>query len=746
MYRASILLVLLLALLTAPATPSDWPMFRNNPIHTGVFPSAEGSPITLTILWSYIIPEGLMFSSPTVSNGMVYVGSNFSSNCLTPGRIYAFKADTGALAWSFETKGSVGDASPAVINGTVIIGGGNTVYGLDALTGQVRWQQTFSGMCFQENFVTAVPELDAVFLGGVSKNNGYVFSFTSSGSLRFSYSLKKEGATSSAVFSAPTYVPQQGYIVFGSYNGRIYALDANNGSLRWVNTTPTTSRLYATTAYDPTEGHLYIGGFDGNLYALDSNGQTLWSFKTEDRLVSSAAVVWTTSGNKRIIVGSEDGYIYALDGQGNLIWKLNAGAAIYSSVAVQDSTESADGVNQPYTYFATYNGHLLVLDADGNLLAVNESLQTQGPVDKPSVNIFLATGLTWSSPAVANRRIFIATAGNPSKFFILGDNNLIPEELLTSGNLRSAEIGSFGDMSIEHHLPGVSLQPGDQWGDPTLLQGRSLREVQSNEARFTMNLKTGSPELTIPFSLDFTYKTDAPAEVYQYDGTQYKLLATLDGDGTWKVNQVITDPSLYVDYDGDPSNGINVMFKIKILGSYYYLDKLLMFRQPSAAILRVDLAGNFYTDGAYYCGLQNLPCFNSGLGADLAERINTSEPVEPGDVVELDPEHPGFYRKSRNPYSTLVVGVVAAAPGITIGQKAPRDKEDRPLLALIGVVPVKATIENGLIQPGDLLVASSTPGYAMRCSYPQGCEGMLIGKAVEPLSAKQGVIKMLLMK
>ena len=36
------------------------------------------------------------------------------------------------------------------------------------------------------------------------------------------------------------------------------------------------------------------------------------------------------------------------------------------------------------------------------------------------------------------------------------------------------------------------------------------------------------------------------------------------------------------------------------------------------------------------------------------------------------------------------------------------------LLALVGIVPCKVTSENGSIRPGDLLVTSSTAGFAMR--------------------------------
>ena len=42
-------------------------------------------------------------------------------------------------------------------------------------------------------------------------------------------------------------------------------------------------------------------------------------------------------------------------------------------------------------------------------------------------------------------------------------------------------------------------------------------------------------------------------------------------------------------------------------------------------------------------------------------------------------------------------------------------------LLLAGQVPVKVTTENGIIQKGDLLITSSTPGHAMKppCVVPE---------------------------
>jgi hypothetical protein len=89
---------------------------------------------------------------------------------------------------------------------------------------------------------------------------------------------------------------------------------------------------------------------------------------------------------------------------------------------------------------------------------------------------------------------------------------------------------------------------------------------------------------------------------------------------------------------------------------------------PTAAVFTVSKEGTVSSDRAYFCGLPS-GCFNTGTGADLAERIDVSEPVEPGDVVEIDPEHPGRYRKARGPYSDLVAGVIATSPGITLANR-----------------------------------------------------------------------------
>lgn len=77
-------------------------------------------------------------SSPTVSGGIVYVGSN-------DGKLYALNATPGAKKWSYTTGGQV-SSSPAFANGTVYVGSyDGYVYALKAGTGALVWKYLTSG-------------------------------------------------------------------------------------------------------------------------------------------------------------------------------------------------------------------------------------------------------------------------------------------------------------------------------------------------------------------------------------------------------------------------------------------------------------------------------------------------------------------------------------------------------------------------------------------------------------------------
>ncbi|MCB9137055.1 MAG: hypothetical protein H6642_01760 [Caldilineaceae bacterium] len=184
-----------------------------------------------------------------------------------------------------------------------------------------------------------------------------------------------------------------------------------------------------------------------------------------------------------------------------------------------------------------------------------------------------------------------------------------------------------------------------------------------------------------------------------------------------------------------------------------------------------------------------------GGGADYADLLSVAGNPSfygPGDVLVIDVN--GKMAKSTEPNSTRVAGIYSTNPafiGDTYGatDSAPAGQtvevdsssrtepveqvnneadsaaeaalpletesdislqpENRIPVALVGVVPVKVSAENGPIQPGDLLTTSSTPGHAMKASpvtvngvdiYPTG---VILGKAMGSLSADFGVIDVL---
>ncbi|HVO15702.1 MAG TPA: hypothetical protein VMV26_10835 [Alphaproteobacteria bacterium] len=134
---------------------------------------------------------------------------------------------------------------------------------------------------------------------------------------------------------------------------------------------------------------------------------------------------------------------------------------------------------------------------------------------------------------------------------------------------------------------------------------------------------------------------------------------------------------------------------------------------------------------------------------DYAEvfELATREGVRPGTVMAVVAEG-GRIGPSTGAYDRRVVGVVsgagAFAPGMILGVRDDGSK-DFPI-AINGQVYVRVTDENGAVAPGDLLVASSTPGVAMRAGDGDRAMGAVLGKALDAHKERgEGLVHMLVM-
>jgi hypothetical protein len=133
-------------------------------------------------------------------------------------------------------------------------------------------------------------------------------------------------------------------------------------------------------------------------------------------------------------------------------------------------------------------------------------------------------------------------------------------------------------------------------------------------------------------------------------------------------------------------------------------------------------------------------------GADLAEKFPTTETLEPGTVVEIDPDNPGHLRKAQGAYNKRVAGVVAGANGLSKGIILGNleGSENHTPIAISGRVWVYADATHEAIEPGDLLTTSDLPGHAMKASDPSRAHGAVLGKAMTRLEkGKTGMVLVL---
>jgi hypothetical protein len=108
--------------------------------------------------------------------------------------------------------------------------------------------------------------------------------------------------------------------------------------------------------------------------------------------------------------------------------------------------------------------------------------------------------------------------------------------------------------------------------------------------------------------------------------------------------------------------------------------------------------------------------------------------VEPGDVLANDPEARGTMRRSGIAGDAGVIGIVAALP--VAGQAR---------IAPAGIIVLcKADATSRPIAPNDLLITSPLPGFAMAGGTDPRA-GTVLGKALEPLEAGTGTIRVLVM-
>jgi len=214
--------------------------------------------------------------------------------------------------WSTRLEGELA-GSPVVAGGRVFLCCRNGyLYCLEAEAGHPVWRYDAG-----EEFTTGPSACPHGVLAGTV--TGKLLCLSGEGKLRWKTEVGGE------IPSTP--IPDAGRVYFGSRDGYLYCLDAEDGSRKWsfqaggpVEVCPSIS-----------EGQVFCADSAGNLFALDAlDGRLNWTARDLGRAVTSPAVE-----EKRVFLASEL-EVHCLDAQsGMVLWKFAVGFSPFSNLAVR---------------------------------------------------------------------------------------------------------------------------------------------------------------------------------------------------------------------------------------------------------------------------------------------------------------------------------------------------------------------------------------------------------------------------
>jgi outer membrane protein assembly factor BamB len=254
---------------------------------------------SLKELWSFKA-AGAVDSSPAISNGVVYVGSD-------DGNLYALDASTGVEVWRYDTGGPVG-SSPTLANGLVYVGSDSArVLALDASTGDKVWEFGTGGAVIASptaaNGLVYVGSFEDATFQALDASTGVpVWSFAAPAS------IYKAAAVARDMVLVPTALPEDG----------IHALDSSTGDELWRYVAPS----YHVSSPIAANGLVYITVFDlGAIFALaPSNGRLIWRYDGYGGTIDTAPVV----ANGLVYTVSSQGYVDAVAADtGAPFWTTN---------------------------------------------------------------------------------------------------------------------------------------------------------------------------------------------------------------------------------------------------------------------------------------------------------------------------------------------------------------------------------------------------------------------------------------
>lgn len=236
-----------------------------------------------------------------------------------------------AIQWTFRAETSDGDngiySQPAVGDGTVYaVDSRQTLYAIDAASGREQWRYTGLGRL---NYGPTLAD-DTLY---VASDAGLRAIGVDARTEQWDYSMgydPQKNLDPGEYHPAGVPTVDDGTVYVGTNGGVVHAVDATTGEKEWTFTAPVRRppgfEEIGGLTYDNiagpvsvSDGTTFVSSWNGHVYALDADtGQPRWSFDAKDQLEGAVTVV----GDAVYAVGDRN--LYALDStDGALRWKLN---------------------------------------------------------------------------------------------------------------------------------------------------------------------------------------------------------------------------------------------------------------------------------------------------------------------------------------------------------------------------------------------------------------------------------------
>ena len=421
------------------ASPDEWLTFKADDARTGE--SASEAPSVGKVLWSTRYDGTTIYSSPTVWNGTVYIGTGMW--------LRAIWAKNGTERWTYTAPNPIW-TSPAIYDGIAYCGcnqqGGKAVVAVDARTGQEVWNASVP------DFVSCTPLVvgGSVYAGCqdgllycLDKADGSIkWTFDAGGPIKFgalAYSSGKvifgidvltnqdgkvravnaltgkedwNATVIGSVWSAPAV--SGGSVLVGtaarnagveSQNGYVYSLSLADGSVQWR------SENLGTVYSSPSVagGRVFVGSFgkeivveliEPRMWCLDpANGKTLWKNATMHG--SDKAKIWSSvsvAGTK-ILFGDSMGYVNAWSILGRPIWSTNIGDG--------NAVQVTPAVAGEQVYAATLRGDVVAFGSQPDLMVQSSGISVSDQFPHLDQRVSVSARVYNIGDKTASGRVFL---------------------------------------------------------------------------------------------------------------------------------------------------------------------------------------------------------------------------------------------------------------------------------------------------------------------------------------------------